>query len=106
MKKRFFKKNQIIITALAVLIAIAGYINYADSTLKKGKDSKSTSTVTEAAEGGKESAAGGDENSILQDIESLDYERQTAPEQRRRPTTELLRIQARKRLRIPPEKQF
>ncbi len=32
MKKRFFKKNQIIITALAVLIAIAGYINYADST--------------------------------------------------------------------------
>ena len=39
MKKRFFKKNQIIITALAVLIAIAGYINYADSTLKKGKDS-------------------------------------------------------------------
>ena len=74
MKKRFFKKNQIIITALAVLIAIAGYINYADSTLKKGKDSKSTSTVTEAAEGGKESAAGGDENSILQDIESLDYD--------------------------------
>ena len=46
MKKRFFKKNQIIITALAVLIAIAGYINYADSILKKGKDSKSTSTVT------------------------------------------------------------
>ena len=72
--KKIFRKNQIIITALAVLIAIAGYINYADSTLKKGKDSKSTSTVTEAAEGGKESAAGGDENSILQDIESLDYD--------------------------------
>ena len=26
--KRLFKKNQIIITALAVMIAIAGYLNY------------------------------------------------------------------------------
>lgn len=28
--KRIFKKNQIIVTTLAVLIAVAGYLNYAD----------------------------------------------------------------------------
>ena len=29
--KKIFKKNQIIITALAIMIAAAGYINYSDS---------------------------------------------------------------------------
>ena len=67
MKKRFLKKNQIIITALAVLIAIAGYINYADSAMKK---SESTSTAAETGE----QAAGTEENTILQDIESLDFD--------------------------------
>ena len=32
-KKKKFRKNQVIITALAIMIAVAGYINYADSTL-------------------------------------------------------------------------
>jgi len=38
--KRVFKKNQIIITTLAVMIAIAGYLNYSGDkwTLKLGKD--------------------------------------------------------------------
>ena len=72
MKKKIFKKNQIIITALAVLIAIAGYINYADSTLKKGKN-KDTSVANETIQN-EESAGMGDENSILQDIQSLDYD--------------------------------
>ena len=67
MKKRIFKKNQIIITALAVLIAVAGYINYADSTLKK--DNKAESAAAE-----EEAAASGGENSILEDIESLDQD--------------------------------
>ena len=64
MKKRFLKKNQIIITALAVLIAIAGYINYADSTLKKGEAGENTGTVNETADAGT-AAAEWSEDSIL-----------------------------------------
>ena len=59
MKKRIFKKNQIIVTALAILIAVAGYINYADSALKKEDSAGSASAGEEA------SAAGSEENSFL-----------------------------------------
>ncbi len=38
--KRLFKKNQIIITALAVMIAIAGYLNYSGKLF--GEEEKST----------------------------------------------------------------
>lgn len=38
--KRILKKNQIIITALAIMIAVAGYINYRDLVSKSGKDTK------------------------------------------------------------------
>ena len=48
MKKRIFKKNQIIVTALAILIAVAGYINYADSALKKEDSAGSASAGEEA----------------------------------------------------------
>ena len=34
--KNIFKKNQIIITALAVMIAVAGYLNYSGSKLGEG----------------------------------------------------------------------
>lgn len=34
--KNIFKKNQIIITALAVMIAVAGYLNYSGSKLGRG----------------------------------------------------------------------
>lgn len=36
--KKIFKKNQIIITALALMIAVAGYINYSDNIKNKNKD--------------------------------------------------------------------
>ena len=65
MKKRIFKKNQIVITALAILIAVAGYINYADSTLKKDGETESTAVEGEAL---------ASENNILEDIESLDQD--------------------------------
>ena len=68
MKKRIFKKNQIIVTALAILIAVAGYINYADSALKK-EDSAGIASAGEEA-----SAAGSEENSFLEEIESLDQD--------------------------------
>ena len=35
--KKIFKKNQVIITALAIMIAVAGYINYSDNHLGNGQ---------------------------------------------------------------------
>lgn len=65
MKKKLLKKNQIIITAMAVMIAVAGYINYSDSKLKT-ESTKSTESedITETADMG----------DITEDIESLDYD--------------------------------
>lgn len=63
--KKIFKKNQIIITALAIMIAAAGYISYSDSKL----DAVGTSGKKEEA---KETEATVDMDSVLQDIESLD----------------------------------
>lgn len=56
-KKKKFRKNQVIITALAIMIAVAGYINYADSTLSE----KGTADGTTA-----------DTSTVLKDISSLD----------------------------------
>lgn len=41
--KSIFKRNQIIITALAIMIAIAGYLNYADTDMLKNKESAAVS---------------------------------------------------------------
>lgn len=54
--KRIFKKNQIIITALALMLAIAGYINYIDST-KKADNGK---PVNSALSTGETDAVSGD----------------------------------------------
>ena len=35
--KNIFKKNQMIITALAIMIAVAGYLNYSGSKLDSAK---------------------------------------------------------------------
>ena len=35
--KKIFKKNQIIVTVLAILIVIAGYLKYTDANLTKTK---------------------------------------------------------------------
>lgn len=63
--KKIFKKNQIIITALAVMIAAAGYISYSDSKLKT-IDAVSQEEETE------DTQAAVDMDSVLEDIESLD----------------------------------
>lgn len=62
MKKRLLKKNQIIITAMAVMIAVAGYINYSDSKLKT--ESAKSDEVAETMDMGE----------ITEEIESLDYD--------------------------------
>ncbi|MDY3919628.1 MAG: SpoIIIAH-like family protein [Candidatus Limivivens sp.] len=56
--KHIFKKNQIVITALAVMIAVAGYLNY--SGTRFGEDGKEEASATVGEESG------------LLDIESLD----------------------------------
>ena len=67
--KKIFKKNKIIITALAVMIAAAGYISYSDSKLKTTDTSAKNKT-----EEAKETDSSVDMDSVLQDIESLDMD--------------------------------
>lgn len=61
-KKKKFRKNQVIITALAIMIAVAGYINYADSTLSTKGTADGTTADTSTA----------DTSTVLKDISSLD----------------------------------
>lgn len=68
--KKIFKKNQVIITALAIMIAVAGYINYSDNHLGIDKTLKKASTST-ADDKSKETA---DADGIVEDIDSLDYD--------------------------------
>ena len=66
--KKIFKKNQIIITALAVMIAAAGYISYSDAQLK-GKKDKTAKTETAS-----ETETSVNMDQVLQDMENLDLE--------------------------------
>mgnify|MGYP000590649792 CR=1 FL=1 len=52
--KKIMKKNQVIITSLAILIAVAGYLNFADVNL-----------------GSKDKEASTDSSSILEDVDYL-----------------------------------
>ena len=68
--KRLFKKNQIIVTMLAVLIAVAGYLNYADK--------KTENTQVEKVDGKTYDEVYGEDTLLTQeDIESLDEEETT-----------------------------
>lgn len=69
--KKIFRKNQVIITTLAFLIAIAGYISYDKASNAKDKDS----TVTNALIGGQTNNT--DENSAY-DIALVDGTESTA----------------------------
>ena len=66
--KKIFKKNQVIITALAIMIAVAGYINYSDDHL--GMDSALESLENEEDT----AAAASDTDCIVEEIDSLDYD--------------------------------
>lgn len=55
--KKVVKKNQVVITALAALIAVAGYLNFADVDLGRGDKEASAESKT-----------------IVEDIDSLDYD--------------------------------
>ena len=68
--KKIFKKNQVIITALAIMIAVAGYINYSDNHL--GIDS----TLGSLGQNDEEDTAqiASDTDGIVEEIDSLDYD--------------------------------
>ena len=66
--KKIFKKNQIIITALAVMIAAAGYISYSDAQIK-GKKDKTAKTETAS-----ETETSVNMDQVLQDMENLDLD--------------------------------
>lgn len=67
--KKVLKKNQVIITALAIMIAVAGYINYSDSHL--GMDELLSQTTADADS---EDTQVSSMDSIIEDIDSLDYD--------------------------------
>ena len=50
--KKIFKKNQIIVTMLAVLIAVAGYLNYADHKADSGEAEKANADTYESVSQG------------------------------------------------------
>ena len=69
--KKLFRKNQFVVTFLAVLIAVAGYLNYANN-LDKSKEVKQVDNTYESVYS---------EDDLLtsdEDIESLDDEEETA----------------------------
>ena len=69
--KKIFKKNQVIITALAIMIAVAWYINYSDNYLGLDKTLEKVSSKT--ADEAQETA---ETDGIVEEIESLDYDPQ------------------------------
>lgn len=78
---RLFKKNQLIITALAALIAVAGYLNYADRAVNDdAKDKNSSKEVSadneqENVEKNKEEVS----NENTDDIASTDVDVEGTP---------------------------
>lgn len=60
--KKVFKKNQVIITALAIMIAVAGYLSFSDTDfgMKEASTETADSNILE--------------DDIIEDIESLDYD--------------------------------
>ena len=68
--KKIFRKNQVIITALAIMIAVAGYINYSDNHL--GIDGVLEKASTDSTDETAQTAS--DTDGIVEEIESLDYD--------------------------------
>ena len=68
--KRIFKKNQIIITTLAIMIAVAGYLNYSGRILEEKADTASSDDSVVLLDG--ESTAEATYAGTYEDIVSLD----------------------------------
>ena len=97
--KRIFKRNQLIITSLAALIAVAGYLNYTEKNDKARKDKMDAAKTEVVAVGNEENSStavpegesatgdGSEKDSLSQDvnqansddIESNDQDVQSTP---------------------------
>lgn len=71
--KNMVKKNQIMITALAIMIAVAGYLNFAGSTITEEEIMTSGTDVTTAAE-----AVNGDDTEVAALFEISDEDMEQA----------------------------
>ena len=71
--KRIMKKNQIVITGLAVMIAIAGYLNFSGTDMELESSPTSVQDDSVLLETEEENAAASN-NGVLVDVESLDGE--------------------------------
>ena len=71
--KRIMKKNQIVITGLAVMIAIAGYLNFSGTDMELESSPTSVQDESVLLETEEENAAASN-NGVLVDVESLDGE--------------------------------
>ena len=71
--KRIMKKNQIVITGLAVMIAIAGYLNFSGTDMELESSPTSVQDDYVLLETEEENAAASN-NGVLVDVESLDGE--------------------------------
>lgn len=69
--KRVMKKNQIVITGLAVMIAIAGYLNFSGTGMEPESSLTSVSDDSVILETGPEDTAAAN-TGVLVDVESLD----------------------------------
>ena len=68
--KNIFKKNQMIITALAIMIAVAGYLNYSGTKLDSAKITAGSDAATKE-----------DEDNIASDISAEDLYAETGLEE-------------------------
>ena len=67
--KKVIRKNQVIITSLAILIAIAGYLNFADVDLgfgEKEASTESSSILDQVDYDLSDESAAADENSVTE----------------------------------------
>ena len=68
--KKIFKKNQVIIAALTVLLCVAGYINFSGDNVNLGKKSKDNGKEAEVfANSDSETVASGTDGKIVADAE-------------------------------------
>ena len=70
--KKVIRKNQVIITSLAILIAIAGYLNFADVDLgfgEKEASTESSSILDQVDYDLSDESAAADENSVTETAE-------------------------------------
>lgn len=65
--KKIFRRNQIIITALAVMIAVAGYLNYAQKNVVPNKAGTTPSTSEKATKKGEEKETGKKSEEVLKE---------------------------------------